>query len=110
MAVARSPFAKFQVLDYWRWRVIARVRWIDRVSNEAFHLRCYEMVSVRSLALKLQDQLSVRVTRSKDDFTTQARVTSPCVGVVTLEENLNGLGLQNVYNVRRWNPNRPDLW
>ena len=113
---------KLERFDHWCLRMILKVNWRDRVSNETVRQRCCGITPLESYIRQRRLQWFGHVLRKSDmELVKKVLAPTPCEGwkgrlggqlktwLATIKEDVDRLGLQNVYGVRRWKKEWIDL-
>ena len=106
---------KLETFDHWCLRTILRIRWRDHVSNHTVRQRCCGITVLSSCIRQRRLRWFGHVLR-KSDYELSKKVLAPvaCDGwkcrpggqlktwLATVKEDVELMGLQRVYGVRRW--------
>ena len=109
---------RMEVFDHWCLRVILKIRLSDKVSNEAVRARCFHIGQLSGLLQQRRLPWFGHVLRKPDEDLIRSTVAPlPCTGwrcrtggqmktwLSTVKQDIDRLGLRNVYGVRRWEKN-----
>ena len=107
-----------EVFDHWCLRNILKIRWSDFTSNAELRTRCFGLQKLSSLLQQRRLRWFGHVLRKPDeDLTRSALAPSPCTSwrcrsggqlktwLATIKNDVELLGLQHVYGIRRWSKN-----
>jgi len=114
--VRASDMCKLEVFDHWCLRILAKVKYNDRLSNEQVRKKCFDIESIRSYTIRRRLQWFGHVLRRDNGETIREVLFSePCatwkarVGgqqktwLSTVKTDMEKLCLYKVYGIRRWN-------
>ena len=109
---------KLEVFDHWCLRFILKIRWSAFTSNKELRTRCFNLQKLSVLLQQHRLRWFGHVLRKADDDLARLAVApSPCTGwrcrsggqtktwLTTIKNDVDLLGLQNVYGIRRWSKN-----
>ena len=113
---------KLEVFDHWCLRRVLNVRWEDRVSNDEVRHRCFDIPRLSSVLRQHRLRWFGHTLRRADSDLTKATLfPAPCPGwrlrlggqlktwISTVKTDVEVLGLQSIYGVRRWKKSWSDI-